>query len=508
MNLSGAAWEWIAMPFFALLHSDRGLFLINAVGFLLMPSLMFSIFRQLGVARKVAWTWMWILPLAYGYVTQAGSIGNDLTGAIFSLLSVYFGLRARQSQNIKDLWLAILAGALMTGVKLSNLPLALPCLVAAWPALGLARKYLLNTLLVVSIAGLISVLPIMMLNQLNTGNWTGDAKNQSKMQIKNPVVGCLGNSILLAEQSFTPPILLGVSKVNDWVTRSTPHFLTEQFPRLRSNKMNELPSEEAAGLGLTTLLPFMLAAGASLFQPFCFRREKKWLFILPPVVWAAWVAVLFFMCKMGSEAGPRLMLPYYLLALIPFLRLPMLRYWLSLRTWRVFLALMALGALPAIVLSPSRPLWPAQTVSEHLAKVHPQNKLAQRIAAIYTTYANRNDILAPLRRALPAEAREIGFIAGSNDTSYSLWRPFGQRQVKDLGPDIRQFLQAPNFEWVVVKQDHWSENSSIPLEEWAQAHHAKIVLTLPITELVSWGAENWCVVNIEMPANLEMSASH
>src|SRR5665213_251136 len=71
-NFSGAGWEWTALPFLALARSDGGMFLINALGFLLMPGLLFSIFRQLGVARKVAWAWMWLLPLAYGFVTQAG----------------------------------------------------------------------------------------------------------------------------------------------------------------------------------------------------------------------------------------------------------------------------------------------------------------------------------------------------------------------------------------------------------------------------------------------------
>ena len=139
-NYSGADWEWIAMPFLALLRSDRGMFLINALGFLLMPGLLFSIFRRLGVARKVAWTWMWLLPLAYGCLTQAGSIGNDFLGALFCLLSIYFGLRARRSGRVTDVWLAVLAAALLTGVKLSNLPLALPCLVAIWPALGQLKK--------------------------------------------------------------------------------------------------------------------------------------------------------------------------------------------------------------------------------------------------------------------------------------------------------------------------------------------------------------------------------
>ena len=140
MNYSTTAWEWMAMPFFALLRSDRGLFLINALGFLLMPGLLFSVFRQAGRgAASVAWTWMWVLPLAYGCATQAGSLGNDFTGLLFCLASVHFGLRARRSGRVSDLWLAGLAAALMTGVKLSNLPLLLPCLVAVWPALGLLR---------------------------------------------------------------------------------------------------------------------------------------------------------------------------------------------------------------------------------------------------------------------------------------------------------------------------------------------------------------------------------
>jgi len=102
----------------ALTRSDRGLFLINALGFLLLPGLLFSVFRQLGVARKVAWAWMWLLPLGYGFVTQAGSIGNDLMGAVCCLLSVHFGLRARHSGRVSEVWFAALAAALMTGVKI------------------------------------------------------------------------------------------------------------------------------------------------------------------------------------------------------------------------------------------------------------------------------------------------------------------------------------------------------------------------------------------------------
>jgi hypothetical protein len=499
-NYSGANWEWIAMPFLSLLRSDRGMFLINALGFLLMPGLLFSIFRRLGVARKVAWTWMWLLPLAYGYLTQAGSIGNDFLGALFCLLSIYFGLRARRSGRVTEVWLALLAAALLTGVKLSNLPLALPCLVAVWPALGQLKKNLAGSVAVIGIAAVISALPIMALNQIYTGSWNGDPQNEYRMQIKNPVAGLLGNGFLQAEQSLVPPVLPGSNKIHKRLFQALPESLKNGFPRLTSVKINELPGEEGAALDLAITLPLLLV---SLIAVCGFQRAgslKNIFSLWPPVVLAAWISVLVCMAKLGSEAGPRLMLPYYPLALVPWLLLPAQSCLLRWQSWRIFLALTAAAALPVLVLSMARPLWPAQTVTARLARAHPNNQNLQRLATTYAAYAHRNDILAPLRAGLPADAREIGFIAGSNDTDYSLWRPFGNRLVKDLRPDIDQFLEQPNVEWVVVKEDIWPEISPVPFEKWAQEHSAKIVLTQSIVELVSAGPQNWSLLHIEKPA--------
>jgi hypothetical protein len=497
MNYSGVAWEWIALPFLVLTHSDRALFLINALGFLLLPGLLFAIFRRLGVARRVAWTWMWLLPLAYGYVTQAGSIGNDLLGAIFCLLAVDFGLRARRSGRVSDVWLAGLAAALLTGVKLSNLPLALPCLVAVWPALGSLRKKIWGSLAVTVVAALISALPLMALNYRHTGSWNGDPHNAYKMQIANPVLGFLGNSFLLAEQSLMPPVLPGSNRLNHRLTELLPATVQKGFVHLASNKLNEIPVEEGAGLGLGVTLPLLLivvaaAAGGSI---------KNVRALLPPVALAAWVAVVFYMAKMGSEAGPRLLLPYYPLAMVPFLLLPAPARWLRRRAGRGFLFLLALGVLPVLILSVARPLWPAQTLSEKLAAAQPQNPTLQRLATTYATYAHRNDLLAPLRAKLPPEVQVIGFIAGSNDTDYSLWPPLGRRQVKYPRADPGDFLQHPEATgWVVIKENVWPELSPVPLATWVAAHHGTIVFTLPITELVSWGPENWCLVHFDSVA--------
>jgi hypothetical protein len=500
MNFSGVAWEWIAMPFLAVLRSDRGLFLINTMGFLLMPGLLFSVFRQLGVVRRTAWTWMWILPLAYGYATQAGGIGNDFTGTLFGLMAVHYGLRARRSKDVKDVWLTALAAALMTGVKLSNLPLLLPCLVAVWPALPRLRERWIASVPIMAVAALISAAPTMALNQLNTGAWSGDPKNLTQVQMKSPAAAILGNSILLLQQSFMPPILPAAHSVDDWWNEKMPgswhQTLEEKFPRYFLNHLNELPQEEAAGLGLGITLVLLAAVGAAIYE----LIRKRSFPTMSPVGLAAWISVLFFMLKMGSEATARLLLPYYPLAIVPILLLPVQKSLLRFRVWKIFTVLAALSVLPVVILSPSRPLWPALSVSEWLLRHYPDKPAVQRTAAVYFAYAHRNDALAPLRAGLPAGVLKIGFLAGGNDTDYSLWRPFGLRQVEYLHIGADQSINVPDdVEWIVIKRAAWSEAGNLPLETWATQHHAKITLSVPIVTLVSWGEQTWCVMHIEKP---------
>ena len=502
MNYSTTAWEWMALPQLALLHSDRGLFLIDACGFLLLPGLLFSVSRQLGVARRVAWTWMWLLPLAYGYVTQAGSIGNDLTGTVFCLAAVHYGLRARQSGRATDVWLCGLAAALMTANKMSNLPLLLPCLAAVWPALSRLRERWRETLAVALVAVLVSAAPTMLFNQLNTGNWSGDPKNEGKMQLHHPIAGLLGNGLLLAQQSLMPPVLPASHQINDSMNRHLPaacvRLLEKHFPRYFQSRFNELPSEEGAALGLGVSLPLLLALAAA-FWKFSgnFLRCWSWKMFLS-VGGAAWVAFAFYLLKMGSEAGPRLLLPYYPLVIAPLLLLPVHSRLLHYRSWRLLLALGALSVLPVLVLTPNRPLWPAVRVTERLVREHPSIAKLQRLASVYSTYANRNDVLAPLRDVLPAKARIIGFVASSNDTDYSLWRPFGVRRVVCLRTGTYPGIQIPvDMEWLVVKRTIWPEVSDQSLEDWAANHQAKIIASVPITTLVSWGAESWCLLRIE-----------
>jgi len=218
---------------------------------------------------------------------------------------------------------------------------------------------------------------------------------------------------------------------------------------------------------------------------------------MSPVGLAAWVSALFFMLKMGSEADARLMLPYYPLVIIPILLLPAQNHILSFCGWRVLILLAALSVLPAVILSPARPLWPAQKISERLARQHPDSPTLQRLATVYSAYAHRNDALAPLRAGLPGGVLRIGFLAGGNDTDYSLWRPFGLRQVEYLQIGADQSIHVPDdVEWIVVKRAAWQQAGNVPLETWAAQHHARIILSVSVVTLVAWGEETWCLLHI------------
>ena len=59
-------------------RSDRGIFLLNFVPFLLLPGLLFSFWTRLGVRGRIGWHWMWLLPTGYSFLLQAGSAGSDI----------------------------------------------------------------------------------------------------------------------------------------------------------------------------------------------------------------------------------------------------------------------------------------------------------------------------------------------------------------------------------------------------------------------------------------------
>jgi hypothetical protein len=431
MDYSATGFEWLAAPLLILFKTDRLLFLINAISYALLPGLVFMVLNGLGVSRKVAWSWMWILPTAYCFALQAGSIGNDMFATVYFLASAAFALRAVERSSWSDAALSILAAGLMTGAKASNLPLLLPL---AFIMLGmpriLARKIWKSLVLVIVTSG-VSFMPVALINIQHTGDWTGDPSNSERMKISNPVAGLAGNSLQLSVGALVPPVF-PIAK--SWNAASERLFekeplrsLRDQYPRVGLSA-GELPTEEGAGLGLGLLILCCIGLVFSIG----YRFQGGW--SRPAMIFGllCCISLAAFMAKLGSECAARLAAPYYAGIVIPLLALRSQGLLVAMGWWRLLAVACALSILPAVLLNPARPLLPVQSLTGFAEKHHIFPSLTSRARTVYSVYEGRNDHLAPVREHLPDGATLIGFVGTGDESEYSLLKPFGVRKIVDL----------------------------------------------------------------------------
>jgi len=173
LNTRSCGFEWMTAPVLLFTRSDRALFLINFLPFLLLPGLIYSVFTRLGVRSRVAWHWMWLLPTGYNFLLQAGSIGNDTFPAVYALAAVDLALRAWKSRRPSDLWYSLLAAALLTGAKPSNIPLLLPWALLLLPLVPILLRKPAASIAICVLAAIISFLPSAILNIAYCGDWSG-----------------------------------------------------------------------------------------------------------------------------------------------------------------------------------------------------------------------------------------------------------------------------------------------------------------------------------------------
>ncbi len=497
MNFSGTGVEWMMAPIFVATKSDRFFFLINICSYLLLPGLLFQFFKSVGIQRRVAWHWMWLLPMGYCFVMQAGSIGNDLTAVPYFLAAVVFTRRAALTGSMRDLSVGLIAAALLSGVKLSNAPLMLPCAVAAIPALPLIKKHIFAALLGLIVAVAVSFVPVAWLTYRNCGDWSGDPTNFHQVKLASPVFGFAGNALQLIEQNASPPIDPFTTPWNKFITRelkSEPgRLLLKHYPRL-DLKWSELATEEAAGVGLGLLCLFMLSLVVSLTHPLGLLQRRDTGFW---VVATSLMALAVYMVKLGSESEPRLVATYYPALFAFVLRTPVNTALTRKCWWRFLAVLAAASALPALILAPSRPLFPAMNITQWLHRLHPENSVVQRAAQVYSTYANRSDGLQSLRKYIPDDVKTIALVA-TDDPQIALWRPFGQRQVVDLTNwNVDDILRVKGVKYIIASEDEVRAEFGEDAEGFAKSYDLRVVAHEALTLKIARGAQQWYVFRTE-----------
>ena len=480
MNIAGCNFEWLFAPLILLTHSDRFLFLLNWFSFLLLPGLTFSVFTRLGVRPRVAWWWMWILPSGWCFIMQAGSTLDDAFATAYALAAVDFALRALENKKVGDLWLALLAAALATGVKQTDILLALPVLIAIWPRTRLLLKRPLSSLAVMASCLLISAFPMMVFDLQHTGNCVGvSATSWAKTELHSPLWGILGNVFCLTVQNLKPPIFPFASSWNV----AMKHFLQtpfgahfngfEAFGRL-SFGIAESSAALGAGIFLLVLISF-LAARHHRWTPETAGATKSHDRLLPILRWMPWALLLVYMAKVGTFENGRQFAAYYVFLFPSLLISTGQSVLVRRRWWQSVAVLVMLMAVLLLAISRDRPLFPAQTIIGWLAARHPDSKLISTISRSYAATPDFEHQRLLLQKILPPGEPVLGYAAVDGLIESCLWLPYGQRRVERILPgDPPEQLRLAGIHHVVLENNLLNQtNETLP--QWLARYSGVVI---------------------------------
>lgn len=316
-DISALAYEWMIAPIYALTQSDRLLFVINIVPFALMPYLCWHSARAL----CVSWQWSKIqsvlIPLGFCYSLQAGGVSNDGIGAFFALMPIAL-LAPTCCLWISAKWkmaLSILSIAILSAIKLTNVPLAgMLLLWTIWMHRSCLHNYTKNLapVAVVVIASVFcSILPIAAINWHYTGHYSGDPNNTYQHQSVSAKSALIVNACFLLSDAISPnPI---ASRMNQWLLENEDlkhcrQTLSQTYPNVKYLSFASYGYDAASGPSF----PILIGIPLLLLYGLVFLRKRSG---AKPAVWAFFflilISYLFFMTHVAVHGSQRHAAPYY-----------------------------------------------------------------------------------------------------------------------------------------------------------------------------------------------------
>jgi hypothetical protein len=489
MNIAGCGFEWLFAPQILFLGSDRWLFVINLISFALLPGLVFTFLRQLGIASGVAWWWMWILSFGWCFVQQAGSPLNDSMGAVYAVAAVVFALRAAAAGKPGELWLSLLAAALLTGVKQTSLPLLLPLLVALWPGRRLWLKQPAVSSLVIVLGLLVSAVTTSCLNWKYSGTWSGingapvpDGLNWGNHQeLRSPLWGLIGNAFCFPVQNLLPPFFPWATAWNAAMQRFLhsswgTHFT--QFENFGYLSPGLSPTNAGIGFGVVVMAVISVWCARRYRRPAAIqcapgspKRGSGWLWLMRL---APWVCLLIFLAKVGTYQNARQAAPYYVL-LFPLVLSGAGHFVLVRRRWWQCLALATMaGVVVHLTFVRGLDIAPA-SVARHLQSFNPHSKLLSALDNYYAIRASVDAQRSFLQVSGVAGEKLIGYATTYGASEPGFWLPFGSRHVERVLPgDSPPGLRAQGIHYVVV-DDLELVVTGETIGQWAERYRGDLV---------------------------------
>lgn len=477
----GLELHWLPLAAWKL--PTRALAFPNLVSFLLLPGLLFRVFRQLGVASVAARGAMWVVASGWCFISQAGSTATDAYAAVYFLAAIDAALAFSRSPKFETLGWSVIAAALLTNTKQTNLPLLLPWLVALWPGRGSILNYLrlapARTLGIAIIAFLISTGPLIVANWIHTGSWAGTpAWANERWRPVHPWFALVIQLPFLFLQNLQPPITPGVdawnSMVKNWVEGPiAPWFQGFDLP----GRLFSQIGEHCAGLGLAPLLWVV----ATIFGAVLSRRVRRRAVdrrIGYSLAVATWVGAAVVLSRIGFLELARYFAAYYPLLLLPVL-LPAGVEQLARKSWWRMTNVLVLGA--GIVFAATlrhRPIAcpPALLQSPPLGRIGVLHRLGDALE--FQTNFDRQ--LGEFAKLLPA-GEPLGWAHDYPGEAEFGWPP-RSRRIQLFPPDVdSKTISAARIRWVVTSAKTATDQAA-ELQKWASDRGGVIRATIPFVE--------------------------
>ena len=477
MNVVATATEWIWTPIMLLTDSERVLACTNLISFCFLPGLLYAFFTRVGISRRLAWWWMWILPGGFCYALQAGSLATDAYATIFALGAVVYAFKASEARRPYFLWVSILAIGFATGTKQTNL-----IVVPLWFVVALLSRKLViarpfATAAVVLVALGASFLPNCVANLKYAGSWNG-----FRLDLPSPFWAIVGNSFALPLENLLPPFFppareWNAAMLNFVETPFGSHFKKfEHFAALYRG-----PSENTCGLGLTTCLLLLgglvscRGAKCQSNEPFQTRLIRMTLLVAP------WLLVLVYMTSVLIARSARYLAFFYpfLFAGILYLMDRPYRF----RWWRAGVYLSLVITLVTIALLRQRPLLPVPLVADAAERFVSKN-LADRTRNAFSFVPQVRKTIDAFHNALPPGTKVAGYICEVGHLELALWHPYGARRVwrygaKDcLDPNFSKELSDKGIEYAILDDISLERTKPSTIDEWLEVNKAEVVFSL------------------------------
>jgi hypothetical protein len=164
------------------------------------------------------------------------------------------------------------------------------------------------------------------------------------------------------------------------------------------------------------------------------------------------------------------------------------------KPWAWAGAIIFLLAALLLVVSPSRPLWPASTVLRALGADNSSRPLVRRAWTVYHVYGERADAFAPALEALPPGTQVVGLVT-ADDPETSLWRPFGSRRLVHVTcADSPEQNRQRGVKYLLVSSPALTQHCGLALDDWLREKQMTLIRRLSLELRAEKGPVDWYLV--------------